>query len=346
MELFSLNREELREYFKGIGEREYRADQLLNWIYKKGVWDFERMTNLPKELRNRLKKEFKLFPLKILERLRSEDSVKYLFETQDGHLLETVLIKERDHYTLCLSTQIGCAIGCKFCATAIDGLLRNLKVEEIVSQYLLVWKDLKVRPRNLVFMGMGEPLANYENLRKSVEIFISPWGLDLSKRRVSVSTSGLIRQIERMAKDPLLRELNLAVSINAPNQEKRLKIMPLSQTNPLKELMKVLIGYPLPKNRRITLEYVLIRDFNDSREDAKELARLIGKHKRRFKVNLIPYNPEPNLPFKRPSLERILEFQRALWEEGIATFVRFSKGLKVFGACGQLRYRRLSAIIK
>ena len=331
---------ELQREVVRLGLEPYRAKQILRWVYTKLVTDFSQMTDLPKEGRARLSEEFAFHPLTPVERVEAPDAVKYLFRTQDGHTVETVLIKERDHLTLCVSTQIGCAVGCTFCATALDGLMRNLRTSEIVDQYLQVAKDTGQRIRNVVFMGMGEPLANYENLRRAVEILVSPWGLDLSKRRVTVSTSGIVSQIRRMARDDVLKEVNLAVSLNATTQDLREELMPLTRTNTLKDLMEVLKRYPLRPYRRITLEYVLIKDVNDSERDARRLADLIGGHKKRFKVNLIPYNPHPSLPYDRPPLERILRFQNVLWDRGISTFVRFSKGADVFGACGQLRARR------
>jgi 23S rRNA (adenine2503-C2)-methyltransferase len=331
---------DLQREFMNLGFEPYRAKQVLKWVYHKRITDFELMTDLPKEYRRVLKETFRVHTLTLQEKAEAPDAVKYLFRTEEGHLLETVLIKERDHLTLCVSTQIGCAVGCSFCATALDGLVRNLRTSEIVDQYLQVARDTGLRIRNVVFMGMGEPLANYENLRRAVEIMISPWGLDLSKRRVTVSTSGIVSQIRRMARDKVLRDVNLAVSLNATTQRRREELMPLSKTNTLKDLLEVLKEYPLKPYRRITLEYVLIKDINDSREDALRLAGLIGRHRKRFKVNLIPFNPDPHLPYERPPLERVLDFQRVLWERGISTFVRFSKGAEVFGACGQLRSRR------
>jgi len=333
--------EELKKKFEELGLQPYRAKQVFRWLYKKFTDDFEKMTDLSKEHRKLLRDKFAFHPLELLEKVESPDATKYLFKTGDGHILETVLIKERDHYTLCVSSQIGCAVGCSFCATALDGLKRNLTTAEILDQYLLVQKDLgEGKIRNVVFMGMGEPLANYENVRKAVEVMVSPEGLDLSKRRVTISTSGIIASLKKMAQDPLLREVNLAVSLNAVNQKKRESLMPLTRTNTLKELMEVLKSFPLPRYRRITLEYVLIKGVNDSVSDAEKLAKLIGKHKKRFKVNLIPYNPDPNLPYERPSLTDIMRFQKVLWRHGISNFVRFSKGVEVFGACGQLRVRR------
>ncbi|ADC89367.1 radical SAM enzyme, Cfr family [Thermocrinis albus DSM 14484] len=336
--------EELREEVVSLGLERYRADQILNWVYKKGVTDFSLMTNISKRDRQVLAERFSFHTLQMIDKVEAPDSVKYLFKTEDGHTVETVLIKERDHLTLCVSSQVGCAVGCSFCATARDGLLRNLRTEEIIDQFIQVQKDSPQRIRNVVFMGMGEPLANYENVRKAVKVMISPWGLDLSKRRVSVSTSGIISQLKKMAQDPVMRELNLAVSINAPSQELRERIMPISKTNPLHELMEVLYQYPYPPDRRIMLEYVLIEKVNDEPEHALQLAQLLKGNPKKFKVNLIPYNPDPELPYRRPPLERVYRFQKILWDNGISTFVRFSKGVQVFGACGQLRSRRTSVV--
>ncbi|WP_340695074.1 23S rRNA (adenine(2503)-C(2))-methyltransferase RlmN [Hydrogenobacter thermophilus] len=336
----SYNLEELRERLAKLGMEKYRAVQILGWIYKKFQTDFDHMTDISKENRKLLKENFFVHPLELKEEVQAEDSTKYLFRTSDGYTVESVLIKERDHLTLCVSSQIGCAVGCKFCATAIDGLVRNLRTEEILDQFLHIqMKILPQRIRNVVFMGMGEPLANYENVRKAVEIMVSPWGIDLSKRRVSVSTSGIVAQIKRMSEDPIMKEVNLAVSINAPSQQLRELLMPISKTNDLSTLMKILKDYPYPKGRRIMLEYVIIKGINDKEEDALSLARLIGKYKSKFKVNLIPYNPDPDLPYERPSLEDIYKFQKVLWENGISAFVRLSKGVNIFGACGQLRKR-------
>ncbi|MDW8066289.1 MAG: 23S rRNA (adenine(2503)-C(2))-methyltransferase RlmN [Aquificaceae bacterium] len=337
---------ELKNRLQAIGLEPYRANQVLLWVYKKFETNFQNMTDLSKAHRDMLSKHFRIHTLEPIERVRANDSIKYLFRTEDNHIIETVLIFEKDHLTLCLSSQVGCAVGCKFCATAKDGLLRNLSTAEIIDQYLWVQKDTAQRIRNVVFMGMGEPLANYEALRKAVEILISPWGIDLSKRRVSISTSGLVSQLRRMAQDPLLREVNLAVSINAPNQQLREFLMPISKTNSLKDLMKVLADFPYPPDRRIMLEYVLISGVNDSKNHAEELAKLLKPYRRKFKVNLIPYNPDPNIPFKRPSMDRVYAFQEVLRSHNISTFIRISKGIEVFGACGQLRSKRLELVVK
>jgi len=339
--LLNYTLDQLRKEFEELGMQRYRADQLLNWVYKRFELNFESMTNLPKDLRNRLRELYQPYVLDMVSKVESSDSTKYLFRTKDGHILETVLIVESDHLTLCVSSQIGCAIGCKFCATALDGLLRNLTTGEIIEQFVQVQKDIGTqrRIRNVVFMGMGEPLANYENVRKCVEIMVNPWGLDLSKRRVSISTSGIISQIRNMMQDPLMRELNLAISVNATTQEMRTSLMPISKTNTLEGLFQVLKEFPYPEDRRIMLEYVLIDGVNDSVEDAKRLVKLIGNYRKKFKVNIIPFNPDPNLPYGRPSMEKVLSFQKVLWQSNISAFIRISKGLEVFGACGQLRSR-------
>ncbi|MCS7084196.1 MAG: 23S rRNA (adenine(2503)-C(2))-methyltransferase RlmN [Aquificaceae bacterium] len=331
---FSLTREELR---KDFNKEPYRADQLLNWVYKHFQTDFEKMSNLPKGLRQELSSMYSFWSLELITTLKAEDAIKFLFKTKDGLKIESVLIFEKDHTTLCVSSQVGCAIGCRFCATAKDGLLRNLQPHEIVEQYMQVSILTGERARNVVFMGMGEPLANYESVRKAAQILVSSWGLDLSKRRISISTSGLIAQIKKMSNDPLMRDLNLAVSINAPNQSLRLNLMPISQTNTLNDLFQALYDYPLSKGRRIMLEYVLISGLNDSPKHALELLPYILKKPGKFKVNLIPYNEEPGSNFKRPPMERILAFQEVLTSHHVMTHIRFSKGKDILGACGQLR---------
>ncbi len=332
--------QEFKEKIQSVGLEPYRASQVMNWIYQRLETDFHKMTNLSKAHRDILSKSFRAHTLELADKVSASDSIKYLFRTEDGHFIETVLIFERDHLTLCLSSQIGCAINCRFCATARDGLVRNLSTPEIIDQYLLVQRDLSQRIRNVVFMGMGEPLANYEAVRKAVEIMISPWGINLSKRRVSISTSGLIAQIRRMAQDPLMKELNLAVSINAPSQYLREYFMPISKTNPLEELIETLGMFPYPPDRRIMLEYVLIKDINDRERDAHSLAQLVKPYRKKFKINLIPYNPDPSLPFERPDLQRVYAFQDILRSYNLSVFVRLSKGIEVFGACGQLRSKR------
>jgi len=344
--LTSYTLKNLRVRFEELGLEAYRANQVMNWIYKRLEDDFQKMTDLSKGHRELLSKHFKIHSLEPIDKVVAKDSIKYLFRTFDGHIIETVLIFERDHFTLCLSSQIGCAVGCKFCATAKDGLLRNLSTAEIIDQFLWVQKDASQKIRNVVFMGMGEPLANYEAVRKAVEILISPWGIDLSKRRVSVSTSGLISQIRKMAQDPMMREINLAVSINAPNQRIREELMPISKTNTLEDLIKTLVDFPYPPDRRIMLEYVIIKDVNDSIEDAHRLAQMLSPYRRKFKINLIPYNPDPSLPFERPPLEKVYAFQEVLRRYNLSVFVRLSKGVDVFGACGQLRSKRIQLMLK
>ncbi|NPB05813.1 MAG: 23S rRNA (adenine(2503)-C(2))-methyltransferase RlmN [Aquificae bacterium] len=337
---------ELRDWAVQKGLERYRADQIYHWIYKKWEDDPERFTNLSKDLRRWLKENARFHALEKVEKVEGPDSVKYLFRTDDGHLVETVLIKEKDHWTLCVSTQIGCNVGCTFCATARDGLIRNLTAAEIVDQLLWVQKDIKDLPkpwhkvRNVVFMGMGEPLANFNNLKKAVEIFVDQKGVDVSKRRLTVSSSGILYQLKKMAEDPVLSQVNLAISLNAPDQETREKIMPVTRTNRFEDLWKFLTNYPLPEGRKITLEYVLIKGVNDSPEHARKLARLVAPHRKRFKVNLIPFNPSPTLPYERPSEEVVRRFQKILLDEAIIATIRWSKGQEVFGACGQLRAKR------
>ena len=269
---------------------------------------------------------------------------------KDGHTIESVFIPERRHNTLCVSTQVGCAVGCTFCFTTKDGLIRNLTTAEIIDQYIQSQRFVGFEPEkrisNVVYMGMGEPLANYENVKKSVQILTDDRMLGLSNRKITISSSGIIHQIRKMYEDQSFPQVRLAVSLNAADQETRARIMPISETNTLEDLMKTLNSLPIKTGYRIMLEYVLIKDLNDSPEDAHRLARLIGKNKNRYKVNLIPFNPYPGSPFERPDEKRVNQFHKILWQYNIGAFVRWSKGKDISAACGQLRKREMEFHIK
>jgi 23S rRNA (adenine2503-C2)-methyltransferase len=268
-----------------------------------------------------------------------EGTTKFALKLQDGEIIETVVIPERDHYTLCVSTQVGCAMGCKFCLTAKGGFKRNLEVYEIISQVIIARLYLKeinslLPLRNIVFMGMGEPLANYENLIKALKILAHPLGFNVSKKRLTVSTVGLVKKIKKLAED---FPTALAISLHAPNDDLRKSLIPVAKKYPLKDLLETIKTFPRIKNGRTTIEYILIKEINDSLQHAKELVNLFRGFP--IKINLIPYNPHPELPFERPEEERIESFQRFLLDHGILTTVRKSKGLDISAACGQLRRR-------
>lgn len=332
--------EEIRNFLKDLGEPSYRGDQVYHWITCKAALTFEEMTNLPKNLRKELDKHFSLSLPEIMELQADEEgTTKFALKLEDGEIIETVLIPERDHFTLCVSTQVGCAMGCTFCLTAKSGFKRNLEVYEIISQVIIAKRYLKEKGvelplRNIVFMGMGEPLANYKNLIKALKILEDKRGFNFSRKRLTVSTAGLVEKIYELAKD---FPTALALSLHAPNDELRKKLMPVAKKYSLKDLIQALKAFPRVKNGRHTIEYVLIKDVNDSLIHAEELAKLFKKMP--VKINLIPFNPHPELPYERPEEEKILAFQKHLLSHGILTTVRKSKGLKISAACGQLRRR-------
>jgi len=330
--------EEIRGIVSQLGEPSYRAEQIYHWITCKCALSFDEMTDLPKTLRQKLSELFSLSLPEVIETQSDEEgTTKFALKLKDNEVIETVLIPERDHYTLCLSTQVGCAMGCKFCLTAKSGFKRNLEVYEILSQVVIAKRYLKEREevlplRNIVLMGMGEPLANYENVVKAIRILEDKKGFGFSRKRLTLSTVGLVDKIYDLAKD---FPTALALSLHAPNDELRRELMPIAKKYSIKDLLKALKDFPRVKNGRHTIEYVLLRGVNDSLKEAEELARLFKKMP--VKINLIPFNPHPELPFERPEEERVQAFQKYLLSQGILTTVRKSKGLKISAACGQLR---------
>jgi 23S rRNA (adenine2503-C2)-methyltransferase len=332
----SLTREALLAWLLRHGEKPYRADQILKWIYLRQVDGFDQMTDLSKSFRTLLAEHFFYGRLEVAQVLSSEDGTrKFLFRLQDGQTIESVLIPERSHYTLCVSSQVGCAQGCRFCLTGQGGLVRNLAFGEIVGQ---VWEvrrrlDDPTQLTNLVFMGMGEPLANYRQLISALEILTSSqWGMKFASRRVTVSTAGLVPRIIDLGRDT---RVNLAVSLNEVEDEARSRLMPINRTYPIGQLLEACRNYPLPKGRKITFEYILFRELNDDPDHARKLARLLGPLK--AKINLIPFNPYPDSPFKRPDESCIQTFQNFLIDKHFTSVVRYSKGLDIMAACGQLR---------
>jgi 23S rRNA (adenine2503-C2)-methyltransferase len=357
----SLTREELETQFQSWGVPAYRVDQLLEWLYTQRATQWDAMTNLPRELRDRLRATFCLHALELVRKQGSRDTTeKFLWRLADGALIESVLIPANpalygdasDRHTLCVSTQVGCAYGCKFCASGLDGWKRNLRVEEIVEQVLAVerWNQAEVRsekgegrgemlsPRlvnNLVIMGMGEPLANYDNLLKALKILNAPWGGGIGARKITVSTSGLAPQIRRLAAEPL--QFRLAISLHGATDETRNKIMPVNRKYPLRELVAACEDYQSQKGRMITLEYILIAGVNDQMFQIRPLATLARRL--HAKVNLIPYNHVEDLAWERPT-EAVQEaFLAALEKQNVTATLRREKGHDIDAACGQLRLK-------
>lgn len=335
--------EELGGLLAGEGVPAYRARQVFSWIHKHAVASFNEMDNIPLQLRRRLEEQFRApWPLEMVASRTSRDGTeKYLFALEDGETIETVLLPEERRNTVCISTQVGCAMNCSFCATGRGGYRRDLGAGEISSQVLFVENRLKAEGKtltNVVYMGMGEPLANYDAVLRSARILNHPLGLNLGARRLTISTCGLAPQIRMLAEEEL--QVNLAVSLHAVTDFERSAIMPINKAYPLSELFAACDFYTQRTNRRISYEYALIGGFNDTPEQAERLADLLRG--RLCHVNLIPVNPVAGQ--ERPSLQRVAEFARVLERSGIPVSVRKERGTDIEAACGQLRQRRLEGL--
>ncbi|HNP37269.1 MAG TPA: 23S rRNA (adenine(2503)-C(2))-methyltransferase RlmN [Woeseiaceae bacterium] len=337
--LLGLPQSELEQFFVSIGEKPFRARQLMQWVYQRGVADFARMSDLSLKLREKLKSSAELGLSK--EELRQDSAdgtVKWLFSSGSGQAVETVFIPEASRGTLCISSQVGCALDCAFCATGAQGFNRNLSAAEIIGQVWHAMTQLPRRPNgdaavsNIVFMGMGEPLANYRNLIPVLELLVSDWAYGLSRRRVTVSTSGIVSNIDKLADDC---NVALAVSLHAPNDELRNRLVPINKMHPIRDLLDSCWRYAAKhSNRFITFEYVMLRDVNDSLEHADQLAALLEN--KPAKVNLIPFNSFKGNEFKRSSAETIRHFQDRLRERGLVATTRKTRGDDIDAACGQL----------
>jgi len=327
---------QLSTWLKSHGIKPYRAKQIFQWVYVRQVESFDAMTDLAKNRREFLSTHFAIDGLDETRVETSTDgSKKYLFRLHDGEYMETVLIPEKKHYTLCISCQVGCAQGCKFCLTAQGGFVRNLKLGEITGQVLHVKKALSAKKplANIVFMGMGEPLANYENVINAANIITdAKYGMQFSNRKVTISTAGIISKLSGLGQDT---KVNLAVSLNAADNDTRSKLMPVNNRYPLEKLIHECKKYSLATRRKITFEYILLKNINDSMEDAEGLAKLLGSIK--AKVNLIPFNEYSTSNFARPDESVVDMFCDILSKNGLTAMVRRSKGEDISAACGQLR---------
>ncbi len=343
--LLNLNKEELEAYFANAGHKPYRAKQTLEWIYKNRIDSIDEMLNLPAAMREDLAKEFHINDLQHVETSGSKDTTqKFLFRLNDGRYVETVFIpaskglngKQSDRKTICVSSQVGCAFGCKFCASGLAGFTRNLTAAEIVGQMMAVEKATGDSINNIVFMGMGEPLANIKNLIKALEIITGHWGLNIGARHITVSTSGLAPQIRTLAEFPV--PIRLAISLHGATDDVRDLIMPVNKKWQIKELFDSLHYWRTHKKQKISLEYILIEGVNDSLDQASILAkRAKGIN---AKVNLIPYNTVEGLDWVRPSEEVCYAFRDIIADAGINTTLRLEKGHDINAACGQLRLKK------
>ena len=333
---------ELQEHLRELREPSYRARQITDWLYKTRVNTIDEMTDLPRSLRTRLMDRFSLGNIDLVRVLGARDTTrKFLFRLADGNLIESVLIRaspalyggRSDRRTICISTQVGCAYGCKFCASGLEGFTRNLRANEIVDQIIAIEQESGEKIENVVFMGMGEPLANFENVLRAIRIINAPWGLAIGARLITISTSGLAPQIRRLAEEPL--QIRLAVSLHGATDEVRNRIMPVNRRYNVETLLLACDHYVAHTKRRLTFEYILIADVNDTNQQARRLSR----HARRVAatVNLIPYNNVSGLPWTRPSESRQAKFLSILRDEGIPATLRREKGRDIDAACGQLR---------
>jgi 23S rRNA (adenine2503-C2)-methyltransferase len=327
---------ELSEYLVAAKQPAYRAKQIWQWLFREHVTDFAAMTNLPAGLREQLGRDFAIDRLAILRRHDSQDgTVKFLFGLADGKSIESVVIPEKNRLTICISTQVGCAYGCAFCATGLLGFKRNLTCGEIVEQILEANRALAGDQRitNVVLMGMGEPLANYEQTLRALEIMIDPaWGLEISPRKITVSSVGLVPQIQKLMEET---NITLAISLHAATEELRGRLMPVNRKYSLKQLIDCCRNLPLPRRKRITFEYVLLGGVNDSPADARALCQVLRGVP--SKVNVIPFNPHPDSEFHRPSDDAVKRLQQVLFDHKIQVNVRRPRGDDIAAACGQLQ---------
>ena len=327
---------QLKEKLLEIGEPSFRAEQIYEWIYCKKAVSFDAMTNLSKELRLKLAQIFRFPSIQLIQTQQSDETTKFLWELLDGKRVESVLIRSFDRRTVCVSSQVGCPAHCAFCASGKLGFIRSLSVAEIVEQVLHIDRFLSEngeRVCHIVYMGMGEPLENYEAVTQSIRIINDPRAFHISQRRITISTVGVVEGIHRLAQEEDLK-VNLVLSLHAPNQQIRKKIIPFARKYPLEEILLAMDEYAERSKRDITFEYTLIANLNDHEEDAFELAKLIGQ--KQATVNLIPYNPVAGLNLERPVMTRVTRFRDILESKGINTTWRYTKGDDIAAACGQL----------
>ena len=331
--IYGYSIEDLEKYFESIGEKKFKATQVFEWLYKKRVTSFDDMTNIKKDVITKLKADFSINQLHIIDKKSDVDVHKYLFELNDSEKIEAVLMNHDYGNSLCVSSQVGCNMGCAFCESGRLKKVRNLEAYEMVLQILMVEKDLNIRISHIVLMGIGEPLDNYDNVVKFIDIVNSPKGIDIGSRHITVSTCGLVPKIREFMN--LGKQVNLAISLHAPNNELRSKLMKINKVYPIEEVIKVVKEYIAKTNRRVTFEYIMLKDINDKEVHALELAKLLKGIN--CYVNLIPYNETSHIEFKKTDNSQIMRFYDILKKNNIGVTVRREFGSKVKAACGQLR---------
>ena len=333
MNIYDYTIKQLEDYFISKGEKKFKAVQVFEWLYQKRVKSFDEMTNIKKEVISYLKEDFKINSLEILTKQEDVDVIKYLFKLEDNNKIEAVLMKHDYGNSLCVSSQVGCNMGCKFCESGRLKKVRNLNTSEMVLQLLKIEEDLNIRISHLVLMGIGEPFDNYENVIKFIDIINTPKGIALGSRHITVSTCGIIPKIKEFIKDG--KQVNLAISLHASNDKLRNQLMPISKVYKLDDLMKTIKEYIKQTNRRVTFEYILLKGVNDKYENAVELSKLLKGMN--CYVNLIPYNETSHIEFKKSDQNTILKFYDTLKKNNIGVTIRREFGKKVSAACGQLR---------
>ncbi len=341
-ELLGLTADELRDFIVELGEKPYRARQIYDAIYRRRITDFDAMTDLPKTLRRLLDERAAVTHTRIASVFVSSDGTRrFLLKLEDGREVESVFMPEERRDTICISSQVGCPLACDFCMTGVIGLKRNLTAGEIVSQIVIVLNEVygvgveAPHGTNIVMMGMGEPLLNYDAVMKSIRLFADEEGLAIAPRRVTLSTAGIVPRIYDLAREEI--RPRLAISLTAANDELRNQLFPINRKYPLSELIEACRRYQLRERERLTFEYVMLKDVNDSPSDARQLVRLLSGIK--AKINLIPHNPAPELPYLASPMERIIAFQNILTSAGMPSFIRRPRGRDISAACGQLAAR-------
>ena len=337
----SLNLEELTEYIQSLGEKKFRAKQIYKWLHQDFVTGFDEMTNLPKDLREKLKRDACVYVVKPVKVMVSQldGTRKYLYELNDGNIIESVLMKYHHGNSVCISTQVGCRMGCRFCASTLDGLARSLTAAEMLEQIYRIGTDIGERISNVVVMGSGEPLDNYDHLLRFLQLLTDENGLHMSQRNVTVSTCGLVPRMRELADERL--QITLALSLHAATQEKRLSLMPVAKKYELSQVIEACDYYFAKTGRRMTFEYSLVGGVNDTDEDAAQLVRLLkGKN---CHINLIPVNPIKERNYVQSARSVVETFRNKLEQQGMAVTVRREMGRDIDGACGQLRKRHMQA---
>lgn len=331
--IYNYSIEDLENYFLTINEKKFRATQVYEWLYKMRINNFDEIKNMKQDVKEKLKEDFNLDKLTIVSKVQGQDVYKYLFKLHDGNIIEAVLMKQSYGNSLCVSTQVGCNIGCHFCESGKLKRIRNLEPSEMLLPILAIEADLNIRISHVVLMGIGEPFDNYDNVIKFINIINHPKGIDIGARHITVSTSGLVPKIEQFIKDG--KQVNLAISLHAPNDEIRNKLMPINKVYNLSMLIKTIKKYIRITNRRVTMEYIMLKGINDSSECANELSQLLKGIN--CYVNLIPYNETSNSQFKKSNKENVMKFYDTLKRNKINVTIRKEFGSNLMAACGQLR---------